>query len=108
MTLKNFNLRFFLRELIGLYRYLKAKKVYSLKNHPVNISDNSPNSRQLNNESFESFFMRIEKLRNYSSNRIAKNVDSSITYFMTASKFIPFLINTCKLKKDFKVLDYGS
>ena len=108
MTLKNFNLRFFLRELIGLYRYLKAKKVYSLKNHPVNISDNSPNSRQLNNESFESFFMRIEKLRNYSSNRIAKNVDSSITYFITASKFIPFLINTCKLKKDFKVLDYGS
>ena len=106
--LRTFNPRFFIRELIGLYRYIKAKKVYSLKNHPVNISDNSPTSMNLNKESFESFFMRIEKLRNNSSNRIAKNVNSSTTYFLTASEFIPFLVDNCNLKSDFKVLDYGS
>ena len=37
--LRTFNPRFFIRELIGLYRYINAKKVYSIKNHPVNISD---------------------------------------------------------------------
>ena len=51
---KTFNLRFFLRELIGLYRYIKAKKVYSFENHPVNISDNSPDSKQFNEESANS------------------------------------------------------
>ena len=52
--------------------------------------------------------MRIEKLRNNSSKRIAKNVNSSATYFLTASEFIPFLVDNCNLKSDFKVLDYGS
>ncbi len=106
---KTSRLRLLIRELIGLYRYLKAQKVYRSKNSPVYLSDHSPVSKdQLDDESFEDFFMRIEDIRNNSSERISKNVTSSLTYFSTASKFIPFLQKTCKLNRNSKVLDYGS
>ena len=104
-------IRFFLRELIGLYRLIKAKIVYQSQNSPVYHSDYSNNKPIRNkDESFESFFMRVEEVRNNNSlnARISKNVDSSLKYFSTAAALIPFLKKKCDLKKDFKVLDYGS
>ena len=105
------NSRFLIRELIGLYRLIKSKKVYKSKDNSVYYSDYSKDSpKQLKGETFKSYFMRIEEIRktHTSSKRISKNVSSSITYFDTASKFIPFLQKKCNLKTDSKVLDYGS
>ena len=108
-TPKYSSLRLIIRELIGLYRYFKAQIIYRSKNHPVYLSDFSLNSpKKKNDQDFESFFMEIEDVRNKSSKRISKNVTSSLTYFSTAIKFIPHLENNCYLKRDFKVLDYGS
>ena len=104
-------IRFFIRELIGLYRLIKAKIDYKSKNSPVYYSDYSKNSiKRFKDESFESFFMRIEEIRNNNSDEsiISKNVSSSLKYFSTAAELIPFLKNTCNLKKNTKVLDYGS
>ena len=106
---QTFSLRLIIRELIGLYRYLKSQINYRSKNHPVYLSDFSKNSfKDANDQTFESFFMQVEEIRNKSSNRVSKNVISSLTYFSNASTFIPFLKNNCYLKTDFKVLDYGS
>ena len=104
-----FKIRVTIREFIGLYRWLKSQRIYNSKTHPVYLSDRSIDSpKRLRNESFESFFMKIEEIRNYKAKRISKNVPSSLTYFSTASIFIPFLIKKCGLKKNYKVLDYGS
>ena len=101
--------RLFIREIIGLYRFFKAKKKYLSINHPVYLSDHSKSSiKQNENESFDSFFMRVEKIRDLNKNKISKNVQSSLTYFSTASELIPFLISKCNLKTTNKVLDYGS
>ena len=102
-------LKFKVRELIGLYRYLKSKKSYKLVNNAVFNSDLSENSVKLKkNESFQSFFLRVEDARNINFHRVAKNVKSSLVYFSSATKLIPFLVQYCDLKKSNKVLDYGS
>ena len=104
-------IRFFIREVIGLYRFIKGKIVYISQKGTVYYSDYSQNKlKRFRNESFKSFFMRIEEIRNNNSEeiRISKNVNSSLKYFSTAAEFIPFLKKTCNLKKDSKVLDYGS
>ena len=104
-------IRLSIREFIGLYRFIKAKIVYKLRKSPVYYSDYSKDSpKRLKAESFNSFFMRVEEIRNKKSgkSRISKNVDSSLKYFSTATELIPFLKKTCNLNKDFKVLDYGS
>ncbi len=104
----SYNLRFFIREFIGIYRYFKALRLYSYHYHPVYKSDYSKSLvKRRKKESFSSFFMRVEDFRN-TNKRISKNVASSLSYFSTAAEFIPFLILNCSLKKSSKVLDYGS
>lgn len=106
---KTSKLRFLIREIIGLYRYFKARLRYSSHEHPVFISDKSKLAvKQEKNESFKSFFMRVEDIRYDKGKRISKNVKSSSIYFASALEFIPFLISKCGLKSNNKVLDYGS
>lgn len=106
---KTSKLRFLIREFIGLYRYFKARVRYSTHDHPVFISDKSKLAiKQKKNESFKSFFMRVEDIRYDKKKRISKNVKSSSKYFATAVQLIPFLISKCGLRSNIKVLDYGS
>lgn len=109
--LKRIKIKFIfkVREIIGFFRYLKSKKSYKSSNNQVFCSDFSENSLTIKkDESFKSFFLRVEKARGIKSNRVAKNVKSSLVYFSNAAKFIPFLIKYCNLKNTHKVLDYGS
>ncbi len=106
---KTSKLRLFLRELIGFYRYFKAKMKYRSQYHPVYKSDNPKTGlKQNHNEPFDDFFMRVEKKRNTTSEKVSKNVRSSLTYFSSAITLLPFLISKCNLKAKSKVLDYGS
>ena len=61
---KTFKLRLFIREIIGIYRFIKGKLYYKASDHPVFKSDFSKSKIEKNeNESFESFFMRVENIR---------------------------------------------
>ena len=58
---KTSKLRLFIREIIGIYRFIKAKVIYKAKDHPVQKSDFSESKiTKKENESFSSFFMRVE------------------------------------------------
>ena len=106
---KTSKLRLFIREIIGIYRFIKAKVIYKAKDHPVQKSDFSESKiTKKENESFSSFFMRVENVRYENKKRVSKNVASSLTFFSTASQLIPVLTSNCNLIPSSKVLDYGS
>ena len=91
-------LKFKVRELIGFYRYLKSKKSYKLFNNPVFNSDLTENPVKLKKiDSFQSFFLKVEDARNINLDRVAKNVKSSLVYFSSAAKLIPFLVKYCNI-----------